>query len=210
MTSMSRILLTMAVTVSAVPSVTPNRRGLESPQVAAAPQTALPARPTGTRIAVTRDRILVDDGDTIALRWSETDVETIRILGIDAPETRHHEHDLPYGQPFGEEARAFAMGAFSGATRIELLRATTRDPFGRTLAYVFLDGRNYSLMIIEARLAQESISQFGDNGFPAEAAAIRKAAAAAGPLPFEPPAAFRHRMSELSRWLKAQGRYPTQ
>jgi hypothetical protein len=75
---------------------------------------------------------------------------------------------------------------------------------------VFLDGQNYSVMIIEARLAQESISQFGDNGFPVEAAAIRKAAAAAGPLPFEPPSAFRRRMSELSRWLKAQGRYPTQ
>jgi endonuclease YncB( thermonuclease family) len=209
MISMTRVLLTMAITVAAVALVTPNSIGLELPQVAAAAQTAPRARPTGTRITVTRDRIAVDDGDTITVRWGETDVETIRILGIDSPETRHLEHDIPYGQPFGEEARAFAMGAFRAATRIELLRATTRDPYDRTLAYVFLDGQNYSVMIIEARLAQESISQFGDNGFPAEAAAVRKAASAAGPLAFEPPSAFRRRMSDLSRWLKAQGRYPT-
>jgi endonuclease YncB( thermonuclease family) len=209
MTSMTRILVMMAITAAAVSSVMPNSIGLGLPQVSAAAQAPPRARPTGTRIAVTRDRISVDDGDTIAVRWSETHVETIRILGIDSPETRHLEHDIPYGQPFGEEARAFAMGAFRAATRIELVRATSRDPYDRTLAYVFLDGQNYSVMIIEARLAQESISQFGDNGFPAEAAAVRKAASAAGPLAFEPPSAFRRRMSDLSRWLKAQGRYPT-
>jgi endonuclease YncB( thermonuclease family) len=150
----------------------------------------------------------VDDGDTVAIQWHEKDEETVRILGIDAPETRHLEHNLPYAQPFGEEARAYALGAFAAASRIELLRAATVDPFDRTLAYLFIDGRNYSTMIVRARLAAESITQFGDNGFPKEAAEVMAAAKVQGPLPFEPPHVFRARMRDLSVWLKARGEYP--
>ena len=173
----------------------------------AAQQKAQP-RPHGTRVAVAPALVEVDDGDTVNIRWSGTDVEIVRILGIDAPETRHVEHDLPYAQPFGDDARAFARGAFAAAGRIELLRAAMVDPFGRTLGYLFLDGRNYSTLIVEARLAAESISHYGDNGFPAEAAQVMAAAKAQGPLPFEPPHVYRARMRELSKWMKAQGIYP--
>ena len=165
-------------------------------------------RPHGTRVPVPAALLQMDDGDTLAIRWSETDVEIVRMLGIDSPETRHVEHNLPYAQPFGEEARAFALGAFTAASRIELLRAATVDPFDRTLGYLFIDGRNYSTMIVRARLAAESITQFGDNGFSKEAAEVMDAAKAQGPLPFEPPHVFRTRMRELSTWLKARGQYP--
>jgi endonuclease YncB( thermonuclease family) len=121
---------------------------------------------------------------------------------------RHVEHNLPYAQPFGDEARAFARGAFAAGTRIELLRAAMLDPFGRTLGYLFIDGRNYSTMIVDARLAAESISHYGDNGFPAEAAQVMAAAKAQGPLAFEPPHVYRARMRELSNWMKARGIYP--
>ncbi len=43
--------------------------------------------------------------------------EIVRILGIDTPEMRRLEHNLPYDQPFGPEAKAFAQGAFAAATR---------------------------------------------------------------------------------------------
>jgi endonuclease YncB( thermonuclease family) len=177
---------------------------LSSAQTAPKPQ----PRPHGTRVAVSPALLQVDDGDTVVIRWNDKDEETIRMLGIDTPETRHLEHNLPLAQPFGEEARAFTLGAFTAAGRIELLRAATVDPFGRTLAYLFIDGRNYSTMIVKARLASESISQFGDNGFPKEAAEVLEAAKAQGPLPFEPPHLFRARMRDLSAWLKARGEYP--
>jgi len=167
-------------------------------------------RPHSTRVAVEPARVVVDDGDTVVIRWSADDHETVRVLGIDTPETRHLDHDLPYAQPFGEEARAFALGAFSTARAIELLRAATLDPYGRTLGYVFLDGRNYSVIVIGARLAQESITAFGDNGLPKEAGEVLEAAKAQGPLPFEPPHVFRARMRELTKWLKARGEYPPQ
>jgi micrococcal nuclease len=176
----------------------------------AAAQTPLKSqpRPHSTRVPVPAALVQVDDGDTVSIRWSEKDEEIVRILGIDSPETRHLEHNLPYAQPFGDEARAFALGAFAVAGRIELLRAATVDPFGRTLGYLFIDGRNYSTLIVRARFAAESITQFGDNGFPREAAEVMDAAKTQGPLPFEPPHVFRARMRVLSDWLKARGEYP--
>ena len=83
------------------------------------------------------------------------------------------------------EARAFGQGAFAAATRIELLRSASLDPYRRTLGYFFLNGRSYSVLVIRARLAEETITRYGDNGLPREAAAVLEAAKRAGPLPFE-------------------------
>ena len=157
------------------------------------------------RVPVDPAKISMDDGDTVDIRWSKDDVEIVRILGIDTPETRHLEHNLPYAQDFGPEARAFAKGAFSVASQVELLRSTTLDPFGRTLGYVFLNGRNYSVLVVRARLAAESVSHYGDNGLPKEAAEVLAAAKAAGPVPFEPPHLFRARMRDVTKWMQEKG-----
>jgi micrococcal nuclease len=182
----------------------PARPGASRP-AEARPEPKPQPRPHGERVQVDPDRIQVDDGDTVVIRWSKDDLETVRILGIDTPETRHPQHDLPYAQAFGPEARAFAQGAFAAATRVELRRASTLDPFGRSLGYLFLNGRNYSVLVVKARLSAETVTFYGDNGLPAEAAEVLAAAKAAGPLPFEPPHAFRGRMRELSKWMKENG-----
>ena len=172
-----------------------------APQPTPKPQT----RPHGQRIPVDIGKILVDDGDTVSIAWGKDDVENVRILGIDTPETRHLEHNLPYPQDFGPEARGFALGAFAAATEVQLLRASTVDPFGRTLGYLFLNGRNYSVLVVKARLAAESVTHYGDNGLPKEAAEVLAAAKAAGPVPFEPPFQFRARMRDVTGWMKQQG-----
>ena len=120
------------------------------------------------------------------------------------------EHNLPYDQPFGREATGFAKGAFATATQVQLLRADQMDPYGRTLGYLFLNGRNYSELVVRARLAAESVSHFGDNGFPQEAQAVIEAARAAGPLPFEPPHDYRRRMREVTGWMRESGLLPKQ
>lgn len=176
----------------------------ESPRPSPSPQ----PRPHGARVSVDPAAILVDDGDSVAIRWGPRDVEVVRILGIDTPETRHVEHEIPYAQAFGPEARGFAQGAFAAATKVELLRADTLDPYGRTLGYLFVNGANYSVLVVRARLAEESVSRYGDNGFPREAAEVAAAAKEAGPMPFEPPGAYRQRMRDLSRFLKERGEYP--
>jgi endonuclease YncB( thermonuclease family) len=165
-------------------------------------------RPHGERVSVDPSRIEIDDGDTVVIRWSSDDAETVRILGIDTAETRHLEHDIPYAQPFGPEGRAFAEGAFAAARKVDLLRAATLDPYGRTLAYLFVDDLNYSVLVVRARLAYESVTFYGDNGFPEEAAAVLAAAKEAGPLPFEPPHLYRARMRDVTAWMKEHGTYP--
>jgi micrococcal nuclease len=184
------------------PGRAPATPAASEPRPAASPQ----PRPHGTRVAVDPSLLTVDDGDTVVIRWSGgSDVETIRILGIDTPETRHLPHNLPYAQPFGPEARGFAQGAFAAARQIELLRASMLDPYGRTLGYLFVDGRNYSVLVIRARYSAETVTFYGDNGLPKEATEVLEAAKDQGPLPFEPPHVFRGRMRELTRWMKDHG-----
>lgn len=165
-------------------------------------------RPSKTRVEVPVDNVRTGDGDTIDIEWAQGDVETVRILGIDTPETQNPEHNLPYGQAFGEEARGFAKGAFAAATKVEVLRTAELDPYGRTLGYVFVNGMNYSVLIVRAGLAAETVSHYGDNGFPKEAAEVAAAAKAAGPVPFEAPHLYRQRMRAVSEAMKNGGGKP--
>jgi micrococcal nuclease len=204
------VLLAAALTVPATASAQAPAPGPAGTPPATRAELKPQPRPHGTRVPVDPALVTVDDGDTVVVHWAKDDAETIRILGIDTPETRHVEHDLPYAQPFGPEARGFALGAFATATAVELLRADTLDPYGRTLGYLFVNGRNYSVLVVRARLAEESVSFYGDNGFPKEAAEVLAAAKEAGPLPFEPPHVFRTRMRAVSRWMKEHGVEPEQ
>jgi micrococcal nuclease len=165
-------------------------------------------RLAGVRLEVPVDRIDVDDGDTITIDWSENGLETVRILGIDTPETQHVPHNILYDQPFGRIAEGFAKGAFATATKVELLRASMVDPYGRTLGYLFVNDRNYSVLILQVGLAVETVSHYGDNGLPEEAAACLEAAKDQGPVPFEPPYLYRKRMREVSDWMRQQGLLP--
>ncbi|MFQ5599866.1 MAG: thermonuclease family protein [Candidatus Krumholzibacteriia bacterium] len=167
-------------------------------------------RPSKVRVDVPPDRVRVDDGDTVTIQWEDGDVETVRILGIDTPETQHVEHNIPLDQSFGRQAASFAWGAFAAASRVEILRADMMDRYGRTLAYLFVNGKNYSELIVRARLAAESVSHFGDNGFPEEAQVVLQAARAAGPIRFEPPYLFRRRMRDVSNWMREHGELPAE
>lgn len=187
------LTIALLLTGTAVPAQGPTPPAQASARPAMKPQ----PRPHGQKVKVDPKLITVDDGDTVSIHWGENDDEIVRILGIDTPETRHDEHNIPMDQSFGTEARAFARGAFAAATEVELLRCATLDPYERTLGYVFLNGKNYSLMVIDAHLADESITPFGDNGFPEIAAEVLRAAKAAGPSPFESPNLFRIRMRKL-------------
>jgi micrococcal nuclease len=168
-------------------------------------------RPHGQRVKVDPAAITVEDGDGVIIRWRDKDDEIVRILGIDTPEVRRLEHNLPYDQPFGLEAKAFGQGAFAAAGDIELLRSPTLDPYDRTLAYLFINGRNYSVLVIKAKFSAETVSHYGDNGLPREAADVMAAAKEVGstPLPFEPPHQYRARMRAVTTALKQSGNYPT-
>lgn len=97
---------------------------------------------SGDRAPATYDARVVHvvDGDTIAVAMRNGRRETVRILGVDTPET------VKPGTPvqcFGPEASSYTKRRLSGrAVRLEL-DDETRDRYGRLLAYVIVDGRRF-------------------------------------------------------------------
>ena len=139
------------------------------------------------RIRIYSTGIRPDDGDTFYYKGL-----TIRILGVDAPEIVHKEHGLFEDQPYGRKAAATTMDTLRKAKVIEYL-PFQNDMYGRLLAHVFVDGELLSIHLIRAGLAYETISHYGDNGFPDLAERILKAAHQSPRPPFEMPYRWRQR-----------------
>ena len=139
------------------------------------------------RIRIDSAGIRPDDGDTFYYKGL-----TIRILGVDAPEIVHKEHGIFEDQPYGRKAAAVTMDTLRKAKVIEYL-PFQNDKYGRLLAHVFVDGKLLSIRLIRAGLAYESISYYGDNGFPDLAERILKAAKESPRPPFELPYRWRRR-----------------
>lgn len=104
------------------------------------------ARYDGRTFTVTR----VVDGDTLHIDVPDGDspVTTVRLLGIDAPETGTGEQDQMY---YAREATAFARQAASGRSVTVYLdeAGRTRCNYGRLLAYVELpDGSFLNDMLL--------------------------------------------------------------
>jgi endonuclease YncB( thermonuclease family) len=146
---------------------------------------APPSYPGAVEIRVAD--IEFDDGDTFAV-----DGEQIRVLGIDTPETKSPLVGIYEDQPGGPQAAESTRVWLVRAGRIEIAR-DGRDPYGRTLAHVFTDGELLAIRLINARLAYENVSHFGDNGFPDLADRILDAADAAPRPAFEPPYRWRRK-----------------
>lgn len=120
--------------------------------------TAHPAAAPSTEVRVTG----VIDGDTVRVRFDDGRVETVRLLGVDAPETRAASTPGEFeGVPAtdagrrclraaGERATAFARDRLAG-DRVGLgfdPGTDRRGDYGRLLAYVYADGRsiNHALL----------------------------------------------------------------
>lgn len=77
----------------------------------------------------------VIDGDTVVVAFPAGEIETIRLLGVDTPETVDPSRPI---QCFGAEASAFVREQLPVGTAVRLERdVEARDHFGRLLAYVF-------------------------------------------------------------------------
>jgi len=125
--------------------------------------------------------IRVDDGDTI-----HYEDETFRVVGIDTPEIRHEEFGFYEDQPFGREARKKTILIIGEARRIEYLPCG-EDRYGRTLAHLFVDGELLAVKLIRAGLAYETVTYYGDNGYPELAEQILRAVDSSPKPKFEPP-----------------------
>jgi micrococcal nuclease len=104
------------------------------------------------RAADTPYRVVqVLDGDTVVVRRAGGTDETIRLLGVDTPETHHPTKPV---QCFGPEAAAYTARRLFGQV-VQLEDDVERhDVYGRRLAYVYLDGRNFERELLRKGYAR--------------------------------------------------------
>jgi micrococcal nuclease len=79
------------------------------------------------------------DGDTVRVRISDPPagllaVETIRMIGVDTPETVHPRREVEF---FGKEASAFTRDRLLGKPVLLAFDWDLRDRYGRLLAYIY-------------------------------------------------------------------------
>jgi micrococcal nuclease len=91
------------------------------------------------------------DGDTLEVRLDDGDVETVRLIGVDTPETV--KPDTPV-QCFGPQASAFEHRHTEGKRVRLLVGVEPRDFYGRLLAYVFVDNRFLEVELLRRGLAR--------------------------------------------------------
>ena len=92
----------------------------------------------------------VVDGDTIDVARGDT-TDTIRLLGIDTPETHHPTKPV---ECFGPEAAAYTDSQLRGRA-VELEGDIEgRDRYGRRLAYVIVDGERFNDELLQRGYAR--------------------------------------------------------
>lgn len=104
------------------------------------------------RAADTPYRVVqVLDGDTIVVRRAGAPDETVRLLGVDTPETHHPRKPV---QCYGPEAASYtARRLFGQVVRLED-DVERHDVYGRRLAYVHLDGHDYERELLRKGYAR--------------------------------------------------------
>ncbi|HET8619475.1 MAG TPA: thermonuclease family protein [Acidimicrobiales bacterium] len=137
-------------------SPAPRALGATASAVAAAILTFLawpaPAHPGGDRPPGTGHVVRTVDGDTLVVELG-TATETVRLIGIDTPET------VAPGRPvecFGPEASAHLAALVPPGTEVRLTRdVEPRDRYDRLLAYVerTADGLSVNAAVLDAGFA---------------------------------------------------------
>lgn len=123
------------------------------PRTGSTPSATTPRSPSSVSSAGHRTNAVVTrvvDGDTIHVEYRRRDVD-VRLIGVDTPET------VAPGQPVeceGSAASRFTERQLDGE-RIRLEFDVQRiDPYGRTLAYVWLGGRLFNRTLVARGYAQ--------------------------------------------------------
>ncbi|MCO5165190.1 MAG: thermonuclease family protein [Planctomycetes bacterium] len=126
--------------------------------------------------------IVVLDGDTVVHGG-----RLLRFLAVDTPECAAPWFDGDQ-EPWAGRARSFVEDALRGAHRATILRGGHPDVHGRDLVHVLVDDVPLAVLLVEAGLACETVSLYGDGGFPEIAALV---VARARPVAFERPWTWR-------------------
>ncbi len=133
-------------------------------------------------IKLNKNSVIVLDGDTILYNNIK-----YRFLGIDAPEMAQ--------EPYGEIAKNFVFEAIKNADVVSI-KIAEFDIYGRVLAHIMVDGKPLSLLLMQNKLALQTVTTYGDNGFAEITTQILEYAKKQGRLPFKSPSAFRREQAK--------------
>jgi micrococcal nuclease len=99
-------------------------------------------RPAGVLV------VSVVDGDTFDISPVVRGMDRVRMIGVDTPEV--------YGgtEPCGPEASEFTTRHLEGRRVTLGVGEDPKDPYGRLLAWVWLDGQMFNKMLVSAGLAE--------------------------------------------------------
>ncbi|HEY8346960.1 MAG TPA: thermonuclease family protein [Symbiobacteriaceae bacterium] len=120
--------------------------GAESGEEAGQKESTSPDPSQGITVPV----VAVVDGDTIKV-FIDGRTETVRLIGVDTPETVHPEKGV---EPYGPEASAYTKQRLSGQqVRLEF-DVQERDHYGRLLAYVWLGNEMFNATLLREGYAR--------------------------------------------------------
>lgn len=93
----------------------------------------------------------VVDGDTVVVAFASGGTDTVRLLGVDTPETKHPTRGV---ECFGPEASEFTERRLLG--RVVRLESDVehRDVYDRRLAYVYMDGERFNDVLLRRGFAR--------------------------------------------------------
>lgn len=98
------------------------------------------------------DVVRVHDGDTITIRYQGAE-QRVRFKGVDTPELWKPRCRREARR--AARARAFVRSRLRAAGTITLVEVETRsDPYGRWLAWVYVDGQSLAALTIQAGLGR--------------------------------------------------------
>ena len=139
----------------------------------AGPTTEPTATAEGPSWNVTVTRVI--DGDTVEIRYTNATTETVRLLGVDTPETPPNTvspgefegiPDSEAGQghliSWGENATEFAERKRAGK-EVRLVvdpESDRRGGYGRLLGYLYVDGENFNSLLLSGGYARLYESEF--------------------------------------------------
>ncbi len=133
----------------------PPTNHVETSQPASAPDDVVKAETTPCRV------VSVTDGDTFKCELSGGKEESIRLIGIDTPESRRNSkakrdseetgQDLDTIVTLGKKSAQFTKSQLQPGTQIKLeLDVQPKDQYGRTLAYAYLpDGTMLNALLVK-------------------------------------------------------------
>lgn len=96
----------------------------------------------------------VTDGDTVTVRFDYdkpkdcTTEEKVRLIGVDTPEMNYHKHAEP--EYYAQEATDYTSTFIKQSALLEFDNvSTSRDKYGRLLAYIWIDSKILNKDLIE-------------------------------------------------------------